>query len=63
LVEKTKGASTSSIVVKNFTLRNLYVQIILQLKELKKNNGVELSIQKHLDDKITMGKSCGWGKW
>jgi hypothetical protein len=23
--------------------------------------GVELNAQRHLDDKITMGRSCGWG--
>jgi hypothetical protein len=39
LVERTKGASTSSIVVTKITLWNLYVQIILQLKELTKING------------------------
>jgi hypothetical protein len=29
LLERTKGASTSSIVVKKITLWNLYIQIIL----------------------------------
>jgi hypothetical protein len=30
LVQRTKGASTSSIFVKEITLWNLYIQIILQ---------------------------------